>query len=168
MTEKLEPKQYATEMARRMKEIIEEGKDALPMTFAVDFDNKVILIATPFSGEDQGERAKDGAAIMMRMVANQPETRFVVFMSDSWVKTVEPNESVDASKGLKNVPGRTEAIVITVFGKEIGREPMMGTWNYGRDSANKPVFEPEIQWVDMTKMGAEGRFVPGGRGRAQA
>jgi len=163
-SEKLEPKQYAAEMALKMREAIEKGDEAMPITFVVGEDNKIAVIGTPFSGE----RSKDAAAVMMRQMANQIGTRFVVFISDSWTKIVGEGEEVDTSQGLKNIPGRTEAIVISIFGREIGPQPIVGTWNYGRDKDQRPVFESEIKWMDKKGHGFEGRFVPGGRKRAEA
>ena len=140
-------KDFVETMMSKMREILESGQDAIPMAFKVGTDGEVLPIG--IAGM-KGEREKDGVSRMLQQLADQPDTACVVFLCDSYIKTVERGEEIVAR--LKDVPGRREAISVTVSGRGIASS--WATWAYDRDAAGKPVFEEKIRWTEH----AEGRF----------
>jgi hypothetical protein len=146
-------KTFTEGMAEKMHDTIMSGQQALPMIFKVDKDDKITVIAVA----DMDDKVKDQVAYMLYALAQEPTTQFVVFMSDSWMKTLEPGED-RGHRQVRDIPGRREAIVATISGR--GINPIVGTWAYDRDANGKPVFDPSFEWKkDGTALG---RFVVNG------
>lgn len=105
-----------------------------------------------------GEQSKDAASMAIRTMAKMPGIAYVVFLTDAWVAVLEGKQSqtVDVSRGVKNVPGRKEAIVASIFGR--GDKADVGHWIYDRDKDGKPVFG-EFEWTPNA-VEFRGRFVP--------
>ena len=146
-------RKFAEEMAQSMRSILEEGRDAIPMCFARRSDGKVLSIALSF--EDDGGESKDFAAYAMRLIAQFPDTEYVVFLADAWMATLKKEEYQEFEGSVRNIPGRKEAIVVSVFGRNCLTE--VGHWAYEKVNG-KLVFPEAMTW--MTPETCEGRFVP--------
>jgi len=152
-----EAKELAVAMARQMKQIIESGRQADPVLFVHNLDDQVALIDLEFPDELH----KNMAAHAMRMLAKIPEVDYVLFLSEYWMATIdrEKDGDIDLSQGVRNYPGRTEAIVASIFRKN--SKPDVGSWPFLRDAYGKAVFSEKLEWFPDTGS-FEGRFVQGG------
>ncbi len=146
-------REFAEQMANIMRSILESGREAMPACFIRKKSGEVTILGFDFP-EGDGARSKDMAAVAMRLMMQLPEVEYIVFLSDAWVARVKPGESLDYSEGVRNIPGRKECIIASLFGRE--RLTELGQWHYERVEG-RAVFTPAMEW--MVPEHAEGRFV---------
>ena len=151
-SEPRETHEFVEQAAQKMKSILEQGREAIPICLVRLKDDQVFVL-----GFEDGGKGKDQAAYAMRVLLQLPEVDYVVFLSDAWMATVEKTqyENLDLSQGVRNIPGCKEAIIASVFGRS--RFTEVGYWTYERVDG-KLVFSPAMVW--QTPDSSEGRFVP--------
>jgi len=155
------PREFAQKMAQSMREILEGGREAIPLCFVVPKQGKINIVAFEFP-EGQGSRPKDTAAYVMQMFKKDPEIDFVVFLSDAWCVEIRGNkgnvmEEYQKYGSVKDMPQRSEGIVVSIFGNR--RLNDLGTWKYRRQGKKLVFATPQIEWQEGASQ-IEGRFVP--------
>ena len=145
-----EVRQFAEEMAKTMKSMIEAGDEAMPIAFVHRRDGQ----NEAFMFELRDVESKEGTATVLRLLTARPNVEFVVFLTDAWMAAMKLGKEIDLSpygESVKNMPGRTEVIVASIFRK--GQPGEIGHWKH-----EGKVFAPKMEWLPW---GSEltGRFV---------
>lgn len=137
-----EAREFAEKMAKQMRSILEEGREATPVCFARTKNGDTLVVGFEFISE----RSKDAAAAAMRILEKMPEVEFIVFLTDAWMAELTKEElgNADLSQGVRNMPKRKEAIIANIFGRN--RFSEFGRWIYERVNG-KPVFSSSMEWV---------------------
>ncbi len=153
-------KEFAEDMMKNMKSIIESGREATPMLFRVSMDDNIDIIAIPMD-----EDSKDEVSFLLKALASQPTTAYVLFLCDAWTAETKSKEEYEQLKEqygeVRLVPGRREAVTCSLLSK--GMSGMYACWKYNRDKGNKPIFDEKLHWVEGK---TSGRFAPDLSGRA--
>ena len=149
------PREVAQDMAQSMRKILESGKEAIPICVIVPKTGKSIIVGFEFP--KGAPEAKDQAAQFMQRMQRDPEVDYVIFLSDAWCAKAVTQEEYQKYGSVEAMPGRSEGILVNVFGRE--RFTELGAWRYRRENG-KLIFEtPQIEWYDKATQ-VEGRFVP--------
>jgi hypothetical protein len=106
----------------------------------------------------QNPETKEALAALCKILIQSPDVRFFIFLSDSWTRVVKEEEmkDLDMSQGVKNMPGRKEAISVTVYDC-VTQKTHGGTWPYDRDDQGHPQFLP-FEWMVDAEINS--RFTP--------
>jgi hypothetical protein len=157
----MKPREFAESMALKMKGILESGQPAMPVAFAHSINDEILVIGFEFPDE----ASKDIASLVIKLMNQNKAIDYIIFLTDAWIATVKTSnlENVDLSQGVRNIPGRQEAIVASIFTKLM--VPEVGYWIYERGEAggdhSKPVFHEKMKWLGpVDNLEATGRFVP--------
>jgi hypothetical protein len=159
-------KKMAELFADRMRTIIESGESAIPIAASIDLEGSVQL-----HGFDlellRDASTKENLGLLCQQLAQQPTVRFFIFLADSWVKIVDKQEfaTLDMSKGVRTMPGRKEAISVTLYDARM-QKTLTGYWEYDRDAANRPVFSEKFKWSCVGDI-VNSRFSPADKRMAQ-
>jgi|SRR5215475_14537795 len=148
-------RQLAEAMAAKMRKILERGEEAMAVCLAIRSQGKPpMLIGLPMPNE----QSKDMAALAMHALESQPDIEYILFLSDAWTAKLkgDAREVYQEYGSVQAIPGRQEAIIASVFGRNHLTE--LGQWIYERVHG-KLVFSPAMEWIVPDS--AEGRFVGG-------
>lgn len=127
----------ATGMLATARGILESGVEAIPVIALVATDGTTSFIGCPFRNAAE----KDAAAALMGRLAAEPQTDWMLFLSDAFITTID---------GVHQT--RRESLMLTVQGAR--GERWIATQTYTR--RGKALTFSEIAWQRDAAL--EGRF----------
>lgn len=146
---KMDIRKLTEMMMGKMRSIMESGEEPVPVIFCIKKDEKLEI-----HGVAPDLMRREQLANVVKDQVQRKSVQYVVLLAVAWVATVDSKKEVDLRTGVKGVPGRGEAIIGWVYGKN--NDSQVVKWKYKK--VGRAYTFKDMEWTDGKQ--ASGRFAP--------